>query len=170
MDDNKINRNALTFIGLATEYCGTLEQAQELEREEFIDTMLRLLPRLYITMSDVRPDTASQLEEFEPLGTYVEESHYEQIRASIATLLGEEDTYLETFEQDLKYSDTPIAASISEGLADIYQDLANFLTPVRDSEGALTEAAIAECRENFAAYWAQTLTNVMRPLNHLHFQ
>ncbi len=170
MDETKINRNTLSFIGLATEYCSTLEQALSLEKEEFVDTMLRLLPRLYITMSDVRPDSASQLEEFEPLGVYVEEEQYEQVRAGVASLLGEDDTYLETFEEDMKYSDTPIAASISEGLADIYQDLCNFLTPVRDSEGALTDAAIAECRENFAAYWAQTLTNVLRPLNHLHFR
>ena len=88
----------------------------------------------------------------------------------MAALLGEDDTYLETFEEDMKYSDTPIAASIAEGLADIYQDLYNFLSPVRDSDGALAAPALVECRENFASYWGQTLTNVMRPLNHLHYR
>jgi len=167
MDSSDINRNTLSFIGLATEYCATLEQASALEMPELVSAMLRLLPRLYITMSDTNPE---QMEEYEPLGSYVDEQTYEQVRASVAAVMGEEDTYLETHEEDMKYSDTPIAATISESLADIYQDLANFLAPVRDSEGALTIPALAECRENFATFWAQTLVNVLRPLNAIHYK
>lgn len=167
MEDNQLSRNTLSFIGMATEFCSLMEQAPMQEKEEFIASMLRLLPRLYIIMSDFKGE---QLEQFEPLGVYVEPDHYEQIRAGVAALLGESDTFLETFEEDMKYSDTPIAATISEGLADIYQDLANFLTPVRDSDGHLTEAAMIECRENFVNYWAQTLVNVLRPLNHIYYQ
>ncbi len=168
MDNPSIDRNTLSFIGLATEFCSSLEQAPTLEKEDFIATMLRLLPRLYITMGDARPQ--EEMTEPDPLGVYIEEQQYEQVRAEVAALLGEDDTYLETFEEDMKYSDTPIAASIAEGLADIYQDLYNFLSPVRDSDGALAAPALAECRENFASYWGQTLTNVMRPLNHLHYR
>ena len=168
MDNTSISRNTLSFIGLATEFCSALEQAPAAEKEEFTATMLHLLPRLYITISDATPE--EKMLETEPLGTYVEEEQYEQVRAGVAALLGEDDTYLETHEEDMKYSDTPIAASIAEGLADIYQDLCNFLTPVRDSEGALAAPALAECKENFAAYWGQTLTNVMRPLHHIHYR
>ena len=46
---------------------------------------------------------------------------YELVRNQIATLLGESDTYLETFHPDMQYSDTPIAAFISENLADVYR-------------------------------------------------
>lgn len=167
MDDNKISRNALSFIGLATEFCTALEQARQMEKNEFVASMLKLLPRLYITISDYSPEAIFEQEE---LGSYMDEQQYESIRAGVAALMGEDDTYLETFEEDMKYSDTPIAATISEGLADIYQDLFNFLTPVRDSEGALTQQALNECRENFSAYWAQTLVNTLRPLNHIFYR
>lgn len=167
--DTNLSRNTLSFIGLATEYCSAMEQASGMERAEFVSAMLRLLPRLYITMSDVKPEETLSLQEPGSLGSYLDEDSYEQVRASVAALLGEDDTYLETFEEDMKYSDTPIAAHISEGLTDIYQDLYNFLTPVRDSQGVLTADALIECRENFANYWAQTLTNLLRPLNHIHF-
>lgn len=170
MEDNNtsLSRGAISFIGLATEFCTALEQAPSMERDAFIDSMLRLLPRLYIVMTDM-DSTHTSLEEFDTLGSYIDEAQYEGVRAGVASLLGEDDTFLETFEQDMKYSDTPIAANISEGLADIYQDLFNFLTPVRDSEGALAPQALQECRENFNNYWSQTLVNVLRPLNSLRY-
>ncbi|MDE5842971.1 MAG: DUF5063 domain-containing protein, partial [Muribaculaceae bacterium] len=31
------------------------------------------------------------------------------------------------------------------------------------------EGAYRECKENFAAYWSQTLCNVLRALNHLFY-
>ena len=84
-------------------------------------------------------------------------------------LMGEHDVFLETFEEDMKYSDTPVAASISESVADIFQALYNFISIVKETEGDSLEGAYMECRENFAAYWSQTLCNVMRALNHLRY-
>ena len=84
-------------------------------------------------------------------------------------MLGPDDVYLETFEEDMKYSDTPIAASVSESLADIFQPLYNFISVVRDSEGENLETAYKECRDNFVGYWGQTLCNVMRALNNIYF-
>ena len=41
--------NAIVFVGLCDEYCRELEAAREADRDEFVDRMLRLLPRLYIS-------------------------------------------------------------------------------------------------------------------------
>lgn len=94
---------------------------------------------------------------------------YDSVRRNVETLLGPDDIFLETFEEDMKYSDTPIAASISECLADIFQPLYNFISVVKESEGEQSLAAYRDCREAFASYWAQTLCNVLRALNHLYF-
>lgn len=102
--------------------------------------------------------------------SYVDEDYYEGVRLHIETLLGPDDTYLETFEEDMKYSDTPIASSISESLADIFQPLYNFISVVRDSDGEDLEGAYRECRENFVSYWGQTLCNVLRALNFIYYQ
>ena len=167
METNDIDRQSLAFVGLASEYCAAIEAAAQTEKEEFVASMLRLLPRIYITASDLQLPPA--LEEYEPLDPFLDADHYEQIRAGVALVMGQDDTFLETFEEDMKYSDTPIAATVSESLADLYQPLINCAVAVRDSEGALTLQAVAECREEFAAYWAQTLVNVLRPLNALYY-
>jgi hypothetical protein len=82
-------------------------------------------------------------------------------------LIGEEDTYLEVFEEDMKYSDTPVAASISEGLADIFQVLFNFISTIRDTNDETVSLALLSVRDDFRAYWSATLCNILRALNHI---
>lgn len=168
MAETQLSPNTLSFIGLSSEYCSTLEQASQYDKEEFVAQMLKLLPRLYITISDISIPPSDEYDT-DLAANFVDEQMYDTIRLRIAALLGQDDAYLETFEEDMKYSDTPIGASIAEGLSDIFQDLFNFAATVRDSDGTLTLPALAQCKENFATYWAQTLCNVLRALNHLHY-
>lgn len=171
MTENKISPNVLSFIGLANEYCVALSNVYEMEKDEFVAEMLRLLPRLYISISDVsieEPEFSDY--SYAALSEYVDEDYYESIRRGVETILGEDDTFLETFEEDMKYSDTPIACSVAELLADIFQDLFNFVSIVKDSEGSQTMEALAECKDNFESYWAQKLCNVLRALNYCRYR
>lgn len=122
---------------------------------------------MYYEFSDLTLDDTPVDYEYFP--SYVDEDFYESVRLKIEGVMGPDDVFLETFEEDMKYSDTPIAASISECLADIFQPLYNFICIVKESEGEQTTEAYKDCRENFVAYWSQTLCNVMRALNHLRF-
>lgn len=161
----------LAVTALSAEYCRALQTCRDMEPEEFTDRMVNLLPRLYLAFTDVEPDETMALsEEDEYFETYVDEDFYDSIRRGVEVLLGPDDTFLETFEENMKYSDTPIAASVSECLADIFQPLFNFISIVRDSEGEKAEAAYRNCREDFAAYWAQTLCNVLRALNNIKYK
>lgn len=168
MENTENTRGAIAFIGLATEYCSAIEGAPQSEKEEFVALMLRLLPRIYITISDVRP--AAALEEYEPLQPYLDADTYEHIRSNIATLLGEDDAFLESFGEDMQFSEEALPASIAESLADLYQPLLDCALAVRDSDGALTDHAVALARETFAEYWGQTLTNALRALHHIYYK
>ncbi len=174
MNKEELRGRQLAVTALATQYCALIEQSVEMEREEFVGALLGVLPRLYWEFGEV-PTSADdevslQEEEDEVYADYLDEDHYEEVRRTLAAVMGEHDTYLETFEEDMKYSDTPIGASISEGLADIYQALYNFVSVVKDTEGEGLGGAYRMCREQFESYWAQTLCNVMRPLNALRYQ
>lgn len=168
MEENssKLSPNSIAFIGLAHEYCTNIENAREAEREDFIDAMLKLLPRLYISASDIKVDSEPDIYIDEKL----DEDYYDSIRRNVEALMGPDDTYLEVFESDMKYSDTPIADSISEGLADIYQDLYNFIASVKDAPQDVINEIIAVCKENFETYWSQKLCNVLRALNNLKYR
>lgn len=119
---------------LATQYCFALENAREMEREDFIVEILDYLPRLYWEFSSIDEREIAGAAEFEYFQSYIDEDYYESVRRGVESLLGPDDVFLETFEEDMKYSDTPIAASISESLADIFQALYNFISIVKESE------------------------------------
>lgn len=166
MEKNELTARLMDITARAAKYCATVENAVEYGKKEFIIDIIDLLPRIYLDFSDADLNIGENDEYF---STYVDEDYYESVRRKMETLLGEDDVFLETFEEDMKYSDTPVAASISESLADIFQPLYNFISIVKATEGDSIVGAYGECRENFESYWSQTLCNVMRALNNLRY-
>lgn len=169
MEEDIVRHRLLGITSLAADYCAVCETAREMERDEFVDRMLNSLPRIYWEFLDLGCDDMVSLDEFDYFSSYVDEDYYESIRRNIETLLGPDDVFLETFEEDMKYSDTPIAASIAESLADLFQPLFNFISIVKDTEGDKITEAYMQCHEDFESYWSQTLCNVLRALNHLKY-
>lgn len=163
----EISPNSLAFIALSNEFCTSAQNASDTTVGEFVGTMVRLLPRLYIAASDLKTDP--MLEEVAVLDPYLEEEYYDSIRRRVESLFGPDDVYLEVFEEDMKYSETPIGMSISEGIADLFQVLYNFVMNVKDAQTEIIEMSLAAVKLEFANYWSQRLCNLMRPLNHLHF-
>ena len=88
---------------------------------------------------------------------------------AFAELLAQYDTYLDVFVAEMKYSDTPVTKSISEDLADIYQDVKNFVMQFQVGINETMHDAILECREHFRLYWGQTLVNTLRALHELEY-
>lgn len=162
-----MTNNSLAFIALCNEYCSAVEHAGTTEPADFIAAMTRLLPRIYISAADLQPEVAADGSYIDPA---LEEDTYDRLRRDMERLFGEDDTYLEVFEQDMQYSDTPIGASLAEGLADLYQVFYNMLETVRDAPEELAEEALAAVSDDFRDYWSRILCNVMRPLNNLMYK
>ena len=81
----------------------------------------------------------------------------------------QEDIYLEVFMEDMKYSDTPISASVSENLADLYQEFFNLIHSIQDALTETQHEMLCQCKINFVNYWGQTLCNVLRALNAIYY-
>lgn len=158
-----LNSNAIAFTGLANEYCQAVETASEYEQHDFVKAMLKLLPRLYITATDLNTDDAEQYDAY--IDAALDEDYYDAVRRGMEELFGPDDVYLEVFEEDMKFSDTPVSASIAEGLADIFQVLYNYLATVRDTTDDTVALALVSVKDDFKAYWSSTLCNVLRALN-----
>ncbi len=164
-----IRTRLINLVALCSEYCVSLEQSSQMERNDLVNALLGYLPRIDFEFHDIDAGESAALEEWGVgLSDHLDEMQYETIRMQLATVFGEDDSYLETFEKDMKYSDTPIATTISENLTDIYQPLYDFVTEVRESEGDNLEEAYRVCKDAFKDYWSQTLCNVLRALNSMH--
>ncbi len=69
----------------------------------------------------------------------------------------------------MPFSDTPIAAFISENLADIYQELKDFAANYQIGEDEIMETSLQTCIEAFAEHWGQKLLNALRALHSLQY-
>ena len=160
------DRNVVEFVTVAAEFCKFLEQTETIKRSTFVDTSLKILPLLYLK--------ASMLPKCEMIGdeapeTFVTEDTYEIIRMNLAAILAEKDDYLDVFVSDMKYSDQPITKNISEDLADIYQDIKDFIFVFQLGLNETMNDSLAICQENFGTYWGQKLVNTLRALHDVKY-
>ena len=160
------DKNVIEFVTVAAEFCAFLERAERTRRSDFVDTSLKILPLLYLK--------ASMLPKCETIGdelleTYVTEEIYEILRINLSELLGDKDDYLDVFVQDMVYSDQPIKKSISEDLADIYQDIKDFIFVFQLGLNETMNDSLALCQENFGMLWGQKLVNTLRALHDVKY-
>ena len=160
------DKNVIEFVTVAAEFCAFLECAERMKRSTFVDTSLKILPLLYLK--------ASMLPKCETIGdeapeTYVTEEIYEILRINLSGLMGDKDDYLDVFVQDMVYSDQPIKKSISEDLADIYQDIKDFIFVFQLGLNETMNDSLAICQENFGTLWGQKLVNTLRALHDVKY-
>lgn len=160
------DKNVIEFVTVAAGFCAFLERAERMKRSTFVDTSLKILPLLYLK--------ASMLPKCETIGdeapeTYVTEEIYEILRINLSGLMGDKDDYLDVFVQDMVYSDQPIKKSISEDLADIYQDIKDFIFVFQLGLNETMNDSLAICQENFGTLWGQKLVNTLRALHDVKY-
>ncbi len=148
-DINKIvyDKSVMDFVTIAVEVCVFLEKNEPLPREEWIDRLLKMLPLLYVKAL-LLPETVTTEEEELP-ATFVREEDYSRVANGISEVMEEEDVYLDVFVEDMKYSDTPVSTTVSENIADIYQDIRNFVSVYQFGLTAQMNDALYQCKENF---------------------
>lgn len=161
MHDIYHNKEVFEFTAVAMEVCKRLESAASQSRGVFVGAMLKLLPLLYLK-SQITLHFSDSGDVY--LERAVTEDEYNAVRSAVAAVMGECDDYLDVFLDDMKYSDTPIRRTVSEDLADIYQELRDFLHIYRQDFAESTAAALGELSGSFGR-WGQTLVNVLRPLH-----
>ncbi len=155
----------IEFVTVVAETCLLLERATEKSNAEFIDQSVKILPLLYLKTSMLQKTEA----DFDLVERFVTEEDYLYVKEQIEVLLGEKDSYLETFHPDMALSDTPVAAFISEDLADCYQELKDFASNYQSADVEVMEEAMAICLDTFKEHWGRKLLNALKALHHLRY-
>lgn len=166
-DKNSVyQKPVIEMVTVAAEYCIMLEKlaTAETTREQFLQQVTKVLPLIYVKAA-LLPDLPES-GMGEPTEVVTEED-YEEVRQQIWRLLKADDEYLEVFTPDMQYSEGAMTRTISEDLADIYQDLKNFVAIFADRNELAMQDAVIKVKENFTLYWGQRLVNAMRPLHGL---
>jgi hypothetical protein len=156
------SRNVVEFVAVANEFCKYAERAEELKGDDLLKILQRILPMMYIKAS-----LLPVLEPFFEDGNekFVTESDWVRIDETLRDRFGTADDYLEVFDEKLSDSEGPVVSSVSENMADIYQDIKNFLLLYQTGTPEVMNDAVWECKMNFENFWGQKLVNSMRAIH-----
>jgi len=160
--DPVYSRNVIELVAVANEFCKYTEHASEIKGDEMLHIMQRILPLMYLKAS-----LLPKLDPFFEDGNekFVTEGDWIDINEILKEKFGTANDYLEVFDEKLNDSDGPVVSSISENMADIYQDMKDFLLLYQTGTGEVMNDAVWECRMNFENFWGQKLVNSMRAIH-----
>ncbi len=148
----------IDFIKTANDFCNLAGNVTTLKRSKLLRELQHLLPLLYFRAMGL-PVVDSVLEEGNE--KFVTEEEYEALNSLLAIKFGYLDEYPEVIDPE-EYYDTPVTCSLSEDMADIYQELKDFLTLFQVGTEDMMNDAIWETKMNFNNYWGQKLLNALR--------
>ena len=160
--DPVYSRNIVEFVAVANEFCKYAEHASKLKGDELLKILQRILPLMYLKAS-----LLPQLDPYFEDGNekFVTESDWTLIDETLKEKFGTANDYLDVFDERFNDSEGPVVSSISENMADIYQDLKNFLLLYQTGTEEVMNDAVWECRMNFENFWGQKLVNSMRAIH-----
>ena len=154
----------IAFVTAAAQTCLLIEKCGEYERDEWREQLLRLLPVLYLRTRLLEP--VEPMMEEEPQ-RFVTEEDYNYALIGMRNMLGQDDAYLDVFVDQGVYTDEVQTAYISEGLADIYQELKDLAAAFQTGEEPIMNDAVVVCREAFDAHWGRKVLAVLRALHEI---
>ena len=158
------SRNVIEFVTVSSEYCVFIEEINSCTKKQFVQKAQKLLPLLYLKGTLI-PRLENECEDV--IEKYVTEDIWQNTETRIKSKLGKHNDYIEVFDPDIDYSETPVPASISENMADIYQDMKDFIVLYRIGTTEIMNDALLECRQNFEQYWGQKLLNALRAIHNI---
>lgn len=165
MDKNSdpvYGRNVVEFVAVANEYCKYAENSSQLRGDEMLKILQRILPLMYLKASlipSLEPVFEDRNEKF------VTESDWYRIHDSFRLIFGTADDYLELPDEKFNEAEGPVLSSLSENMADIYQDIKDFLLLYQTGTKEVMNDALWECRMNFENIWGQKLVNSLRTIH-----
>jgi hypothetical protein len=161
------SKNIIEFVTVAKEYCSFVENIAELSKDDMIDKSVKLLSLLYLK-ANLLPDTEQVNEDKNE--KFVTEFDWQIVRNGIEAILGDDDKYLDFYDNEMNETAEPVSSGISENMADIYQDLKDFLSIYQLGNEALSNDAIFDCFTNFRDYWGFRLVNSLRIFHYLIYK
>lgn len=144
------SKQVLEMITVAHDFCLFTESVKGKTLKDLAGYYQKVLPLLQIKgalLPDIKVSDNSANEK------YVTEEHWQEVFMALEGIFDKEDKYwFPDQNNDL------IKESLADNLADIYQDMKDFVVLFQDSRLAAKENAVADLRRLFAVHWGLRTT------------
>ena len=161
-DEAVYSKNVLEMLTVANEYCALLEESDDIKKDMILNYFQKICPLLYLKgalLPDVYVKDESANERF------VNEEQWEHIFKTIKSKLKNDDEYWYS-ETGVKSDVEQVKGSIAENLADVYQDMKDFVLLYQKNTRAAKENAVYECKRLFESHWGFMVILVQRAIHY----
>ena len=164
MDNEEIlkSRVVLEMLTVANDFCIFTEGISSKTKIEIVEYYQKVLPLMYVKGS-LLPD----IEVSDPAANerYVAEQHWEQVYKLVEEKFGKDDLFwrLDNLNEANKNS-------IADHIADIYQDVKDFVFLFQQNRMAAKENAVSECKRLFESHWGHRCTRVIDALHYKKYE
>jgi hypothetical protein len=158
-EDLTLSKAAIEMLTVANEYCLFFEDAEKYETADILTYFQRMAPLMYLKGSLLQPTEVND-EAFAE--RYVTEEQWENIFKTLREKLGEREKY---YIHDHNY-DT-VEASLADNMADLYQDMKDFVMLYQKNTLVSRQSALVQVRELFASHWGPIAINALGAVHRL---
>ncbi len=163
MDDTSkelvFSRKVLEMITVAHEFCLFIEENGRYESIQILAYLERVVPLLYLKGSllpDVEVSDESANERF------VTEEQWEVFFQQLKVKFGRIDTF---YSNETAGEKDILTCSLADQVADMYQDLKDFLLLYERNTMAARENAVQSCKNLFESRWGYRAIRVMQAIH-----
>jgi len=158
-DDLTLTKAAIDMLTVANEYCLFFEDAEKYEPEDILTYFQRMAPLLYLKGSLL---PAIEIDDEAFAERFVTEEQWEDIFKTLRHKLNSDDRY---YIHDHNY-DTQ-EASLADNLADIYQDMKDFVMLYQKNTLISRQNALMQLKGLFPGHWGPVLINALGAVHRL---
>ncbi len=158
------SRQVLDFFTVANEFCIFIDSPQGHTQQTAFPYLQKVLPLLYLKGSllpDIEPSYPDAVER------YVTEIQWETVFLNFKKLFGDKDRYFEIDPDEYPPTEGSIrTVSMAEYIADIYQDMKDFVLLFSKELQASQECALSEIVKLFRNHWGCRLISLHSALHY----
>lgn len=156
------SRQSLEMITVANEFCIYINEIDKYEQSDIFKYLHHICPLLYLKGSLL---PTIQIEDEQANERFMTQEEWAAIFHKLRIKFGANDEFLFIAPNE-KMDFNPVKNSLADQLADVYQDLKDFLLLYQKSSKAAKQNAVAECKSLFESHWGYRVVSIQQALHY----
>ncbi|MDR4987874.1 MAG: DUF5063 domain-containing protein [Bacteroidales bacterium] len=152
----------LEMLTVANEYCLFFERTESIAAADILSYFQKIAPLLYLKASLIDPVAVNPDSDNE---RFVTEEQWEAVFKPLREKFGSNDNY---FIHDHNFDS--VEASLADNMADIYQDMKDFVMLYQKNTFHARQNAVAHLSDLFRWHWGPVLINALGAVHQILFR
>ena len=150
------SKHVVELLTVANEFCKFTEEGENYSDVDLLEFYQKVCPLLYLKGSLVKPLAVNDLGANEK---FVTEEEWESVYTMLKDKFGKDDAFLEIQKDEITGTKL-IEVHLSEKIADVYQDMKDFVLLYQKNTRDAKENAVNDICQYFVTHWGKRIIQI----------